>query len=178
MPPPLSRRRSILTLSLRVFILLLVVGAIAGLSLDRTPRTQAVIAVVDRSASVNAAGDQERQAVLDLQSHLARGDQLGVVTTGQQAEVEQPPSAPSQGGPSFAGFTTVPNPNYTDLEAGLRLSGSIEPTDARHHVVVVSDGRQNLGDALAAARLLRSQGTRVDVLPVAVPTGAEARVDG
>ncbi len=177
MPPPLSRLRSRLSLALRVGILLLIVAALSGLALNRVPRSQALIAVVDRSASVNAAGDQERQAVLGLQRGLHTGDQLGVVTVGQQALVEQPPAAPSQGGPSFTDFSTVPNANYTNLEAGLRLAGSVEPTDARHHVVLLSDGRQNLGDALSGARLLHAQGIRVDVMPVTVPTGAEARVD-
>ncbi|HMC09175.1 MAG TPA: VWA domain-containing protein, partial [Actinomycetota bacterium] len=51
------------------------------------------------------------------------------------------------------------------------------PADARRHVVVLSDGRQTLGDALGGVRLLRSQGVRVDVLPVRVRTGDEARVD-
>ena len=44
-------------------------------------------------------------------------------------------------------------------------------------MVLLSDGRQNLGDALSGARLLHSQGVRVDVMAVNVPTGAEARVD-
>ena len=57
----------------------------------------------------------------------------------------------------------APNANYTNLEAGLRLAASVEPTDARHHVVLLSDGRQNLGDILSGARLLHSQGIRVDV---------------
>jgi hypothetical protein len=177
LPPPLTGLRSRVSLGLRLGMLLLIVAAPAGLSFNRVPGSQALIAVVDRSASVNAGGDQERQAVLDLQRGLRQGDRLGVVTVGQQALVEQPPSSPTQGGPSFTDFSTTPNANYTNLEAGLRLAASIEPTDARHHVVLLSDGRQNLGDALGGARLLHSQGIRVDVMGVTVPTGAEARVD-
>src|SRR5205807_288249 len=178
LPPPLTSVRSRMSLGLRVGMLLLIVAALAGLSFNQVSgSSQALVAVVDRSASVNAGVDQERQAVLDLQRDLRTGDRLGVVTVGQQAVVEQPPSSPSLGGPSFTDFSTAPNADYTNLEAGLRLAASLQPTDARHHVVLLTDGRQNLGDALGGARLLASQGIRVDVMGITVPTGAEARVD-
>ncbi len=177
LPPPLTSVRSRVSLGLRVGMLLLIVAALAGLSFNRVPGSQALVAVVDRSASTNAGADQERRAVLDLQRDLRRGDRLGVVTVGEQAVVEQPPSSPSLGGPSFTDFSTAPNADYTNLEAGLRLAASLQPTDSRHHVVLLTDGRQNLGDALSGARLLASQGIRVDVMGITVPTGAEARVD-
>src|SRR2546430_10153542 len=177
LPPPLTSGRSRMCLGLRVGMLLLIVAALAGLSFNRVPGSQALVAVVDRSASVNAGVDQERQAVLDLQRDVRTGDRLGVVTVGQQAVVEQPPSSPSLGGPSFTDFSTAPNADYTNLEAGLRLAASLQPTDTRHHVVLLTDGRQNLGDALSGARLLASQGVRGDVMGITVPTGAEARGD-
>ena len=51
------------------------------------------------------------------------------------------------------------------------------PSDTRRHVVLISDGRQNVGDAVAQSRLLRSQGARVDVLPLTVRAGPEVRID-
>ena len=41
----------------------------------------------------------------------------------------------------------------------------------------MSDGRENIGDAVGEAGLLRSEGVRVDVLPVNVPVGPDVRVD-
>ncbi|HKN57122.1 MAG TPA: VWA domain-containing protein, partial [Amycolatopsis sp.] len=70
-----------------------------------------------------------------------------------------------------------PNPHYTDLAAALQLGGSILPDDGRKHIVVVSDGRANLGDAVSEARLLRAEGVRVDTVALPVPIGAEAYVD-
>src|SRR5207248_387990 len=65
----------------------------------------------------------------------------------------------------------------TDLAAALQLGGSILPDDGRKHIVVVSDGRANLGDAVSEARLLRAEGVRVDTVALPVPIGAEAYVD-
>ena len=47
----------------------------------------------------------------------------------------------------------------------------------RRHVVLMTDGRENVGDAVGEARVLRSEGVRVDVLPLRVPIGPDVRVD-
>ena len=44
-------------------------------------------------------------------------------------------------------------------------------------MLLISDGRQNVGDAVGEARVLRSEGVRVDVLPLPVPLGPDVRVD-
>ena len=41
----------------------------------------------------------------------------------------------------------------------------------------MTDGRQNVGDAVGEARVLHSEGVRVDVLPLRVPVGPDVRVD-
>ncbi|HEU5001294.1 MAG TPA: VWA domain-containing protein [Actinomycetota bacterium] len=176
MPPPLSRRRGRLSLGIHLLVLLLLAAAIGGLAFARAPHAQSLVAVVDRSASTAGGAQQETEAVAALQRTLTGANELGVVTTGEQALVEQPP-APAGAAPAFTTFQTSPDADFTDLEAGLRLGASVMPTTTLQHIVVVSDGQQNLGDAVSEARSLRSQGVRVDVLPVAVPTGAEARVD-
>ena len=79
--------------------------------------------------------------------------------------------------PQFSEFQSKPNANYTNLASALQLAGSILPGDTRRHIVIVSDGRANLGDAIAEARLLHAEGVRVDAVAVDVPVGAEARVD-
>src|SRR5207302_11123105 len=79
--------------------------------------------------------------------------------------------------PQFAEFQSRPNPNYTDLAAAMQLAGSILPADTRRHIVIVSDGRANLGDAIAEARLLHAEGVRVDAVALSVPVGSESRVD-
>jgi uncharacterized membrane protein len=173
LPPPLNRGRARLSLGLRLAILLCLVLAISGLQWERVPQWQTLLVLADRSASLGGSSEAERQAVLELIDKRSGEDRLGVISFGREAVVEVPPDR----APAFTDFATHPNPNYTSIESALRLAGSLILGDTKRHVVVVSDGRQNLGDAVTQARLLRSQGVRVDTLPVPVGTGPEVRVE-
>ncbi|MFN2463035.1 MAG: VWA domain-containing protein [Candidatus Dormibacteria bacterium] len=173
-PPPLSAVRARLSLVTRCLLLLLLVLALAGLSLVRDPTGQAIVVLADRSASVAPAADQERDILRRLLDARHGADQLGIVAFGREALVEAPPGT----APAFSDFSTEPNPNYTSVDDALRLASTVMPAELRHHVVVVSDGRENIGSATTQARLLRSQGTRVDVLPLQVALGPDVRVDG
>src|SRR5258708_27814769 len=64
--PPLSRPRARLSLGLRIVILTLIVLALAGLRLESTPRSQALLILVDRSARVTAAADPVRDLLQPL----------------------------------------------------------------------------------------------------------------
>jgi len=174
LPPPLSRRGARVALGVRLALLLAVSLALAGLQVGHSPSAQTLLAVVDRSASLESGLTGEREQVLGLQNTLRADDRFGVVTFGHDAAVE----VPAEQGAGFTDFGTRPNANYTDIESALRLAGSVLPGDTRRHVVLISDGRQNSGDALPQVRLLRQEGVRVDVLAVDVPAGPEVRIDG
>src|SRR5437660_2177962 len=100
-------------------------------------------------------------------------DRPGVVSFGRDPQLEVNVGTD----PQFPEFESRPNANYTDLASALQLAGSILPSDTRRHIVIVSDGRANLGDAIAEARLLHAEGVRVDAVALLVPVGSEARVD-
>ncbi|MGH9068067.1 MAG: VWA domain-containing protein, partial [Acidimicrobiales bacterium] len=171
--PELSRRRSRVALAVRLLLLTALALALAGPELASRPSVQTMVVAADRSASTLGASAAEPAMVAALAEHKGAKDRLGVVTFGGNAEVEAVPSARPVLGP----FGTRPDPNATSIESALRLAGSLLPTTTRGHVVVVSDGRQNVGDAIRQARLLRAQGVRVDVWPLNVGSGPEVRVD-
>ena len=173
-PPPLSPRGSRASLALRCAILVGISLALAGLALQLPASTQALIVVVDRSASIETALAGEAATVQQLRAGLHADDRFGIVTFGGDAVVEQPAVAAADS--AFGGFATQPNTNATDIEGALRLAASLLPSDARKHIVILSDGRQNTGDALTEVVLLRQAGIRVDVLPVDVPAGPEVLV--
>jgi uncharacterized membrane protein len=172
-PPPLSPRRARFSLGLRIALLALLTFALAGLQLEIIPSNQAMLVAADLSASTQGALDSEADAVRAMLRARHADDLAGVLGFALQPQVEVAIGAD----PQFGEFQSRPNRDYTDIAAALRLSGSLLPLDARRHVVLLSDGRANLGDAVAEARLLRAQGIRVDTLPVAVPAGVEVAVD-
>ena len=160
--PPLARRRARMSLALRILIVVLLTGAMAGFQVQTTPSSQSLIVVADLSASVQSAQDTELATIQRILA-LRRGDnRAGVVSFGRDPLVELNASTD----PQLSGLQSQPNPHYTDIAAALQLAGSILPTDTRRHVVVVSDGRGNLGDAIGEARLLQAEGVRVDTVAV------------
>jgi len=172
-PPPLPPRRARLSLGLRTLVVLLLTAALAGFQVQTTPSNQSLLVAADLSASVQSALDTEAGMVRRL-LHQRRGDdRAGVLSFGRDPQVEVNISKD----PQFGEFQSQPNPHYTDLAAALQLGGSILPDDSRRHIVVISDGRANLGDAVGEARLLRAEGIRVDTVALPVPIGAEAYVD-
>ena len=172
-PPPLPPRRARLSLGLRTLIVLLLTASLAGFQVQTTPNNQSLLVAADLSASVQSALDSEAAMVRRILQQRSGEDRAGVVSFGRDPQVEVNLSA----NPQFGEFQSQPNPHYTDLAAALQLGGSILPDDSRKHIVLISDGRGNLGDAVGEARLLRAEGVRVDTVALPVPIGAEVYVD-
>ena len=171
--PPLSPRHARASLGLRALIVVLLTGALAGFELQTTPSAQSLIVVADLSASLQSARDTELATVQRIIASRQGDNQAGLVSFARDPQVEVDPSTD----PQFSSFQNQPNPHYTDVASALQLAGSILPGDTRRHVVLVSDGRANLGDAVAEARLLHAEGVRVDTIAVNVPLGPEVLVD-
>jgi uncharacterized membrane protein/Mg-chelatase subunit ChlD len=173
-PPPLRHGRSRFALGLRLVAVLVLVLALAQLRVSTQPQRRVLVAVVDLSASVRASQEQEAQAVRALQSAKGPDDLFGVVTFGRDVQVELAPTLT----PDFTDFQTQPDPSYTDIASALQLAANLGPEGYARQVVLISDGRQNLGDAATALAALHAQGVRVDVLPAGAPPAAEALVIG
>ena len=172
-PPPLPRGRARFSLGLRVLIVLLLTASLAGFQVQTTPNRQSLLVAADLSASVQSALDTEAATVRRILQQRRGDDRAGVLSFGRDSQVEVNISKD----PQFGEFQSQPNPHYTDLAAALQLGGSVLPDDSRKHIVVISDGRANLGDAVSEARLLRAEGVRVDTFALPVPVGAEAYID-
>jgi uncharacterized membrane protein len=172
-PPPLPPRRARLSLGLRTLIVLLLTASLAGFQVQTTPSKQSLLVAADLSASVQSALDSEAAMVRRILQQRRGDDRAGVVSFGRDPQVEVNLGKD----PQFGEFQSQPNPHYTDLAAALQLGGSILPDDSRRHIVLISDGRGNLGDAVGEARLLRAEGVRVDTVALPVPLGAEVYVD-
>ena len=171
---PFPRPQRILILMCRFALFALIISALAGPALAQPVTRQAVVFVGDISASATSQQAFIEQWISNAIRQKRPDDQVGIVAVGRNALVEQSVSVT----PDFSQFQTTPDTNYTDLAAGMRLAAAILPNDSERRIVLLSDGQQNLEDALQEAQLLRQQGIRVDVVPLPEFTSAEARVDG
>ncbi len=171
---PFPRSQSYLILASRLALFTLIISALAGATLSLPISRQAVVFVGDISDSTTPQRTFIEQWINDAIRHKRPDDQVGIVAVGRNALVEQ--SIRTQ--IDFSQFESTPDTNYTDLAAGLRLAAAILPQDSERRIVLLSDGQQNLEDALPEAQLLQQQGIRLDVVPLPAFNGPEARIDG
>ena len=159
----LSTARRRLALALRVLVCGFLVLALAGTQLVRFNRDLAVMFVVDYSDSV---GPEAKQHAADFINQAVKtrqaGDNWGVVVFGRDAFVQLAPGI----APTLGKIQTVPPGEFTDISGAMRLATASLPDGMRKRLVLLSDGNENLGDALGEAQAARNNEIAVDVVPL------------
>jgi len=162
----LGRWRRLVAIVLRTLILLLLVFALAEVQWVRSSNRLTVLYLLDQSLSIP---QDRREAMIDyvnevVERHLKHGDRAGVIVFGRDAAIEIPPL--DQKIPIPGRIESPLNPENTNLAGALRLAQATFPEDAAKRIVVVSDGNENLGDALKQAQYVSTAGVGIDVVPI------------
>ncbi len=177
--------RRFLAGTLRFLLLSTLAVALAGPHTVRVTDRFAVVAVVDVSASVRTfAGDAAtRGRILDaVRDWLSRAtgrrdddDLVGLVLFDGASVVVSRPSRADASGRDWERRMV----DGTDIAGALRLARSIIPPDCAGRLLLVSDGNQTAGDALAAASEAGSGASRVpvDVMPLSYALDREVAVE-
>lgn len=171
----LSRWRYLALLGVRSAILAALVLALAGAQVVRPVDDTAVVFLIDGSDSVAPA--QRERALAYVNEALASGqpvDRAAVVVFGANAAVERAPQPPAQ----LPRLTSVVASNRTAIAEAVLLGLALLPADAQKRLVLFSDGAQNMGDAVEAARLAALRGVPIEVIPLDAETGADVRLVG
>ena len=142
----------------RAIVFMLAVLALAQLALRLPDRAGTVIVVADRSDSMPKNADASEKEIIDL-LHQSMGprDQLGVVSFGRQAVVEQ---SPQRG--EFGGFTAEVGADHSSLNAALESALSLIPPDGGGRILVLSDGKWTDQDPAAAAARAAGRAVAID----------------
>ncbi len=151
-------------LLLRTVVVLCLVGALSQPSLTRQGEAITTVFILDDSRSVPL---EIRRASRSFAKALVDGkpdaeDRVAAITLGKEAAIAAQPDVRS----------IVPSEEHTgsrdatDIGAGIRQALSIMPPDTARRIVLFSDGNENIGDALAEARLAAANGIPIDVVPL------------
>ncbi len=174
----LGGMRRILALTLRTLVLAAIVFALADMQFRKSSDRLTVIYLLDQSQSIPA---EQREAMAKFVNATVREnrqddklDRAGVIVFGREAEVELPPVDFAYELPRVESLV---DPTYTNLEAALQKAMSLFPADSAKRVVIVTDGNENMGDALREARAMADAGVSIDVLPAPINRRSEVRVD-
>lgn len=137
---------------------MLVVFALAQLAIRLPDRAGTVIVVADRSESMPLDSDaSEKEIIALLHKSMGSRDQLGVVSFGRQASVEQ---APERG--EFGGFAADVGRDHSGLNDGVQAALELIPPDGGGRILVLSDGKWTGKDPAAAAARAAGRGVAVD----------------
>jgi uncharacterized membrane protein len=153
------RRRDTLSLLIRLVLVTLIIIGLAGAQVERVANKLAVVFLLDASDSVpasvqSAAADYVRAAA----ETMSDKDQAAVIVFGADALVETPITSKLE----LVQIGSSPIRLNTDLAEAIRLGLALFPADTAKRLVILSDGRQTVGDAEQAARLAAATDVQID----------------
>jgi Mg-chelatase subunit ChlD len=155
-----------LGVALRLLIGSGLILGLAGAQLVRPVDDLTVVFLLDLSDSVPAA-EQERAKAFIRQAvaGMPGGDRAAIVAFGEDALVERLASEERDLPP----IASAPRPGRTDVAAAIRLGLALFPEESQKRLVLLSDGLENVGEALAQADLTVARGVEIAVAPLLAP---------
>jgi Mg-chelatase subunit ChlD len=163
------------SLAFRIVLLFLLILALSGAQLRLRADTLTAVFVLDASDSIPAAERARGEALVrQAIEAMPRGDQAAVIVFGRDALVERLASEEH----TLPGLTSVPVTTHTDVASALQLALALFPDEGAKRLVLLSDGRENLGHALAQAELAAAHGVELSFVSLGGPEGeVEVLVD-
>lgn len=141
---------------LRCIVISLLIMALCGTSLIWKLNNVTTIFIIDASDSTLSNRNNMEQFVKDAYKLKGKKDKLGVISFGDNAQVESFISNDTSS--NFTKIEGKINSNYTNIENALATSLSLFPSDSNKRVVLISDGEENTGAASKIALSLKEQG--------------------
>ncbi len=149
-------------LGVRTALLVLLCAALLRPALPRWVDRQNVVFLLDHSDSVSlAARERAYRFVADAVRFLRTGDRWSVIVFGEDAVVDQP----------LSNRPVVDRPRATVAGRGTNIFQAIQlalatvPPGHANRIVMLTDGRQNAGNALAGAQAAKQSGADIYYVP-------------
>ncbi len=171
--------RRVFSLLLRTFVLGLVIAALSQMQWRLKTDALTVLYLLDQSDSVSASDKRLmlEYAFRQSEMHRREHDKAGVIAFGANAKIEAAPFAGKLPFSSRIDSANQINTGGTSIESALKIAQSAFPEGTARRVVIVSDGNQNIGDALGIAQSMAQQGIGIDVVPVKLLASQDVAVD-
>lgn len=162
------------SLVVRTVIAVTLVFAFAGIQFVRPVDRLTTVFLLDGSDSMPASTRAQAEAFIrDALQTMPTDDQAAIIVFGDNALVERAPES----NPRLGRITSIPIANRTNIEAAIQLGLALFPADTQKRLVLLSDGGENSGRAIDAARLAASRGIPIDIVDLTlVDADAEALI--
>jgi len=169
----LTAARRWTALLLRLLVLLALVLSIAGLQWLLPVEGMNVFFALDRSDSIPSPQQDAARDYVNKAAKLMKSvDQGGVIVFGSEASIESSPLPKVD----LQKVQAVVGTERTDLAAAIRLATAAFPETGQKRLVLLTDGNENVGDALGAVLAAQHLGVSVDVVPMGVARANDVSV--
>jgi Mg-chelatase subunit ChlD len=149
--------------ALRTALLAMIVCALAGLQIRRRADALTALFVLDVSDSIPAEERARGEAIIrQAIREMPASDRAAVVVFGQDALVER--TATNE--PTVPTFSSVPVTVRTDIASALQLAMALFPDEGAKRLVLLSDGRENVREALSQAELAAAKAIELSYVPL------------
>ena len=152
-------------LAVRLIVLTLLLLALAGLQWRKALEGMNTFFVLDRSDSIPASQQESAKEFVNKASKQKKNsDKAGVIVFGSEASIESSPNLAVD----LQKIQAVVGTERSDLAAAIRLGTAAFPENGQKRLVLLTDGNENMGDAMGAVLTAESQGVTIDVVPLGV----------
>ena len=167
-PRRLSPARFWGSLVLRTALIASLVLALAGTQIERSVDDLTTVFLIDSSDSVSPSALGQAEAfVQESLKAMHSGDRAAVVVFGENALVERAPGQER----TLGKLISAPVAARTNIQEAVQLGLALLPADTQKRLVLLSDGGENSGQAMEAARVARARGVPIDYVDLSVPSG-------
>ncbi len=152
-----NRRPGKLPVAARICLITLIVLSIIGISLPGKRRGNATIFLVDMSDSSIISQASKEDYLRSVISTMPSGDSFAIVTFGGDAITDQFLSTE----PEYLQIASVPKNNSTNIEGAVEYASAMLPDDKYGRIVLLTDGKETIGDVSNVLGLLRDNETEL-----------------
>jgi len=161
------------TVILRCFIFLIIILLLSGFTVKLIASTTTTLFLIDTSDSIRQKKHGE-YFIKEAIKYMEKKDEVGIINFGENYAVELMPDK----NPSFSNVQTKINSSFTNLEKALIGAQSLMPWNHQKRIVILTDGRENVGDVLSQVKHMRSKGYIIDVYPLNSDVEEEVQLEG
>jgi len=149
--------------ALRLIITIALIFAVAGFQWLRPQEGMNVFFLLDQSDSVpNSQNEFALDYINRVSAVKEKEDKAGLLVFGTDAAIEFNPNSAVD----LQKINAVVGKKRTDISAAIRLGTAAFPETGQKKLVLVSDGNENIGDAMAAITAARPLDVTLDVVPL------------
>ena len=159
-------------ITVRSVLSILLILALSGMNIFKTADTVTTIFCADLSASSREYVYNSKDFFDKSQKNIRENMLFGAVAFGTNAVLEK-----SVDENIFNwNFSSYIDDSATNIEESLKIASTVFDDDTSKRIVLVSDGSENMGDAIKQASVLKSKNIVVDAYIPKKDTGEEVQV--